>query len=80
MAKFLEKVSGKTDGSAFKATFTSGAETKDIRCAQFFMKMQDEEYDVEAARSYANIGPMVSPGVDWGEINRVLDTYNDVTA
>lgn len=76
MTKFITHATGKMDGSAFKATFTSGATTSDVMCARFFMKMQDDGYDIDAVRSYANIGPMIIPDIDWNEVNRILDTFN----
>lgn len=77
MTTFLKEASVNVGGQPFKATFTNGEETTDLRCAQFFMKMQDEGHDVEAARSYADIGPMIAPdpSINWDEINRVLATF-----
>lgn len=75
MAEFIRQVSGKPGSGEATTVFTSGAVSKDIRCAQFFMKMQDDGATVEEARAYANIGPTLSPTVDWTEINRVLATF-----
>lgn len=73
--KYFKKaeVSG---GSLVSAEFTSGATTSDAMCARFFMKMQDDEMSIAQARSYAQIGPMVQPDVDWNEVRRILDTFN----
>lgn len=75
MTKFLEEVSGEVGSGVADITFTSGAKSTDLKCAQFFMKMQDDGSSIEDARAYAKIGPMLSPTVDWDEINRVLETY-----
>lgn len=72
---FITQISGKPGSGSAKTVFASGAVSTDLRCAQFFMKMQDEGKSLGEARALANIGPMMSPGVDWAEISRVLDTF-----
>ena len=76
MAKgFIKQISGKPGSGAAKTVFHSGAVSTDLQCAQFFMTMQDRGSSIEECRNYARVGPMLSPSVDWTEINRVLDTF-----
>lgn len=72
---YITEVSGSPGSGKAHITFSSGATSNDIQCAQFFMKMQDEGKSIAEARAYAKIGPMLSPNVDWNEINRVLETF-----
>jgi len=72
---YLKEVSGVPGSGEGQFTFVNGAISNDLKCAQFFMTMQDRGASIEEMRSYANIGPMVSPGVDWDEVKRVLDTF-----
>jgi len=72
---FIRTISGKPGSGQAKTVFSSGTVSTDLKCAQFFMKMQDEGKSLEDARDYARIGPMLSPTVDWDEINRVLDSF-----
>lgn len=76
MTKFLEEVAGDVGSGVANIKFTSGATSTDLKCAQFFMKMQDDGSSIEDARAYAKVGPMLSPTVDWDEITRILDTYS----
>ena len=73
--KFIREISGKPGSGAAKTIFTSGATSNDLKCAQFFMTMQDRNATIAEVRSYAEVGPMLSPSVDWDEINRVLETF-----
>lgn len=73
--KFIAQISGKPGSGKAKTVFASGAVSTDLQCAGFFMKMQDEGKSLSEARVYAQIGPMMSPGVDWSEITRILDTF-----
>ncbi|GAA5666124.1 hypothetical protein Brsp07_04633 [Brucella sp. NBRC 14130] len=72
---YIIEVSGSPGSGKAHITFSSGATSEDIECAQFFMKMQDEGKSIAEARAYAKIGPMLAPHVDWTEINRVLETF-----
>jgi hypothetical protein len=72
---FIKQITGKPGSGKAKTVFSSGAVSDDMQCAQFFMTMRDRGASLEECRSYAQIGPMMSPSVDWAEINRVLDTY-----
>ncbi|NSX94381.1 hypothetical protein [Agrobacterium tumefaciens] len=73
--RYITEVSGTPASGKARTTFSSGTTSDDIQCAQFFMKMQDEGKSITEARAYAKIGPMLSPTVDWNEINRVLETF-----
>lgn len=73
--KFLKQVSGTPGSGTAKITYTSGAESADLKAAHFFMKMQDEGKSVEEARAYANIGPMIGPDINWDEVKRILSTF-----
>jgi len=72
---FIKKIAGKVGSGNATTTFTSGAVSEQLQCAQFFMTMQDRGSSLDEARAYANIGPTISPSVNWDEINRVLDTF-----
>lgn len=72
---FIKEISGTPGSGKADILFSSGAKSADLQCAQFFMKMQDEGKSIAEARAYAKIGPMLSPTVDWNEINRVLETF-----
>lgn len=73
--KYITEASGTPASGKARTKFSSGATSDDIQCAQFFMKMQDEGKSIAEARAYAKIGPMLSPNVNWNEINRVLETF-----
>lgn len=72
---FIQQVSGRPGSGEAKTVFTSGAVSTDLKCAQFFMTMQDRGADIDECRAYAKVGPMMAPDVDWAEIGRVLDTF-----
>lgn len=73
--RYIVEVSGTPGSGKAHTTFSSGAVSDNIQCAQFFMKMQDEGKSIAEARAYVKVGPMLSPTVDWNEINRVLETF-----
>ncbi len=73
--KYLKEASGVPGSGEGKFTFTNGTVSNDLKCAQFFMTMEDRGASIEEMRGYANIGPMVSPTVDWDEVSRVLNTF-----
>ena len=72
---YITQVSGKPGSGKAKTVFSSGAVSTDLQCAQFFMTMQADGKSIDDARAYAKIGPMLSPSVDWTEIERVLSTF-----
>lgn len=74
--KFITSISGKPGSGIAKTVFASGATSDDLGCAQFFMTMQDRGSALADAVAYAKIGPMLSPSVNWDEINRVLSTFS----
>lgn len=71
---FIRQVVGKPGTGEATITFRNGVTTHDVQCGQFFMMAMDKGWSVDDAKAYANIGPMMSPNVDWVEINRVLAT------
>lgn len=72
---FIKEISGTPGSGNADIVFSSGATSKDLQCAQFFMTMQDKGMSLDEMRAYAKVGPQLSPSVDWNEINRVLDTF-----
>ena len=73
--KFIKQISGKPGSGKAETVFVSGAVSEDLKCAQFFMTMQDRGASLADAKDYALVGPSLSPSVDWVEIGRVLDTF-----
>lgn len=73
--QFLKEISGVPGSGACKAEFTSGAISTDLRCAQFFMTMQDRKSTLDDVDAYAAIGHMIQPDVDWKEIKRVAESF-----
>lgn len=71
----IRQISGVPGSGKSTTVFNSGAVSKDVHVAQFIMTMEDRGSSLEDMRSYAKIGPMLSPGVDWDEISRVLDSF-----
>lgn len=72
---FIKEISGTPGSGKADIVFSSGAKSDDLQCAQFFMTMQDKGMSLDEMRAYAKVGPMLSPTVDWNEINRVLETF-----
>lgn len=75
MTTFLKEISGTPGSGTAHIVFTNGVTSNDLQCANFFMTMQDRGMTLEEARSYARVGSMLSPTVDWNEIKRILDTF-----
>jgi len=73
--QFIRTISGWPNSGKAKTVLTSGATTEDYEVACFLMKMQDDGKSLNDAKAYARIGPMMMPGIDWTEVNRVLGTF-----
>lgn len=73
--KFIVEISGEPGSETARTTFSSGATSEDLQCAQFFMTMQDRGMSLDEVRAYAKAGPQLVPTVDWDEIGRVLATF-----
>jgi len=71
---FIRQITGKPGTGEVTVTFRNGVTSRDLKCGQFFMTMQDRGATLENAKAYAKIGPTLSPTVDWVEIERVLAT------
>ena len=73
--KFITQISGVPGSGEGKTLFESGAVSTDLKCAQFFMMLQDKDASLAEAKGFVQIGKMVQQDVDWGEISRVLATF-----
>lgn len=72
---FLKKVAGVLGSGKALITYTSGATSTDLMCAQFFMAMQDRDATIEEVRAYVKVGHLFQPDCDWNEAERILNTF-----
>ncbi len=73
--QFISEISGVPGSGQCTVKFTSGATSNDLRCAQFFMAMQDRKSTIDDVDAYAAIGPSLQPDADWAEIKRIASSF-----
>jgi len=70
--QFLKQVDADFEGSSFKATMFNDKTTDNYDAACFFMMCQDEDYDIDQAKSMISAGRQIDPSKPWDEIERLV--------